>query len=408
VNWIKWALSGSKLNTDSIHSLAIQTRQLRRRLEFHLLGNHLFENAKALVFAGLFFVGEEANEWRQTGEYLLASQISEQILADGGHFELSPMYHALIVEGLLDLNNLYRTFQIEPPRFSHDVAVRMLDWLSIMCHPDGGIAFFNDAAFGIAPCLDDLERYARTLGVDRAVVRLGSHLLEASGYARLQRGGAVVLADVAAIGPDYLPGHAHADSLSFELSLHGRRVLVNSGTSVYGTGLERVRQRGTAAHNTLRLDGVDSSEVWSGFRVARRARVRIEQFDSDCGPVLSASHDGYRRLGGRPVHRRLWAMDSNELAVTDTIDGGGSHLIEVYLHFHPDIRVETDKSGVFSITRTDSNQKIALYVDNRMTWQLEPGLWHPGFGISENNICLRGIYRGCIPVKFQSRIVWPT
>ena len=84
----------------------------------------------------------------------------------------------------------------------------------------------------------------------------------------------MALLDVAPVGPDYLPGHAHADTLSFELSLFGQRVLVNSGTSQYEAGPERSRQRGTAAHNTVIVDGHDSSEVWAGFRVARRASSR--------------------------------------------------------------------------------------------------------------------------------------
>ena len=406
VNWIKWALAGNSLNAEAVHSLAVQTRQLRRRLEFHLLGNHLFENAKALVFAGLFFTGEEAQEWLKTGRRLLDEQIREQVLADGGHFELSPMYHGLILEGLLDLTNLYHAFQLDPPDAWRDAIARMLDWLRVMCHPDGGIAFFNDTTLGVAPGLGELERYAASLGVAHELNGAGSRLLEASGYARLERGDAVVLADVAAIGPDYLPGHAHADSLSFELSLHGQRILVNSGTSVYGVGPERLRQRGTAAHNTVRLDGVDSSEVWSGFRVARRARVMVERFDAQSGPVLEAVHDGYRRLDGRPVHRRLWMMGAHELEVGDAVDGGGNHLVEVYFHFHPDMRLEPAGPTAFSIRRNDGSLMLDLYADNKMLWQVEPGFWHPGFGVSEANVCLRGAYQGPLPVHLLTRLVW--
>jgi len=98
-----------------------------------------------------------------------------------------------------------------------------------------------------------------------------SHLSD-SGYIRIQSGDAVALLDVAPIGPDYLAGHGHADTLSFELSLFGQRCIVNPGVSRYGTGAERLRQRGTAAHSTVAVDGQNSSEVWGGFRVARRAR----------------------------------------------------------------------------------------------------------------------------------------
>ena len=84
VNWIKWALAGNAMPEECLHSLMVQARWLSRRLEIHLLGNHLFSNAKALVFAGLFFSGTEADKWLDTGLRILAREIPEQILCDGG------------------------------------------------------------------------------------------------------------------------------------------------------------------------------------------------------------------------------------------------------------------------------------------------------------------------------------
>ena len=110
MNWNKFALSGNELSDAARDSLAIQARWLRKRLEWHLLGNHLFANAKALVFVGLFFCGEEADGWLRTGTQILRKQIPEQILADGAQFELSPMYHALALEDVLDLVNITRAF----------------------------------------------------------------------------------------------------------------------------------------------------------------------------------------------------------------------------------------------------------------------------------------------------------
>jgi len=91
VNWIKWALAGAGMKADWHHSLAVQTRWLAKRLEHHLMGNHLFANAKALVFAGCYFSGHEADAWLETGLAILETEIDEQLLGDGGHFERSPM-----------------------------------------------------------------------------------------------------------------------------------------------------------------------------------------------------------------------------------------------------------------------------------------------------------------------------
>ena len=111
VNWIKWALRGNTLAPECVASLAVQTRWLSRRLETHLLGNHLFANAKALVFAGLYFDGPEAAAWLERGLAILAAEVPEQILPDGGQFERSPMYHAIALEDLLDLCNLAAAYR---------------------------------------------------------------------------------------------------------------------------------------------------------------------------------------------------------------------------------------------------------------------------------------------------------
>src|SRR5437868_6261395 len=98
--------------------------------------------------------------------------------------------------------------------------------------------------------------------------------------------------------------------------------MVNGGTSSYEVSAERLRQRGTAAHNTVVVDGVDSSEVWSSFRVARRARPLAVSWGRDGAALwLSAGHDGYRRLPGKVIHRRSWRLDANELVVEDVLEG---------------------------------------------------------------------------------------
>ncbi|MDZ4138561.1 MAG: heparinase II/III family protein [Erythrobacter sp.] len=175
VNWVKWALAGYELSVEAIHSLAIQARWLMRRLEWHLLGNHLFANAKALIFAGLFFDGPEAKCWRDKGVAILLREVPEQILPDGGQFELSPMYHALAVEDVLDLINLTRRFEATISSQERclaamlsDRVVPMIDWLQVMCHPDGEIALFNDAAMGIAPTPTELLAYDDRLGLAAA------------------------------------------------------------------------------------------------------------------------------------------------------------------------------------------------------------------------------------------------
>ncbi len=391
VNWVKWSLAGHALDSAAVESLAVQARWLRQRLEIHLLGNHLWANAKALVFAGAYFEGPEAAGWRETGLRLLRRELAEQVLPDGGHFERSPMYQAIVLGDVLDLLQLAERYpgscDARDVAAWRDAALRMRRWLRVMTHPDGGIAFFNDAALGIAPDYAALVPYADALGLPPDAAPLsGIEALPDSGYVRLQIGPAMLIADVGAIGPDYLPGHAHADSLSFELSLHGRRVLVNGGISTYEAGDERLRQRGTAAHNTVVVDGQDSSEVWSSFRVARRARPFDVRGGKDGDAYrLEAAHDGYRRLPGRVVYRRSWRLAADRLEVTDELEGRWNSAVSCW-HAHPEFKFRAQGKEPSLV------DKLGLTVSlsgNNGTPELIQETWHPEFGTSIPSVGIR-------------------
>lgn len=401
VNWIKYALGGGVLSSRAVASLAVQVRYLCERLEFHLLGNHLLANAKALVFAGAFFEQEEADAWLAKGLAILHRELQEQILSDGAHFELSPMYHGIILEDLLDIENIGKAYGLGEIVKAETIE-KMMSWLAAMCHPDGGIAFFNDAAFGIAPSLTELTGYAERFGYPvQPATSDGLLRLAESGYFRLQKKHAVLLVDAAPVGPDYLPGHAHADTLSFELSLHGRRVMVNSGTSCYGSGAERQRQRGTAAHNTLVIDGQDSSEVWGGFRVARRAQAgSVEVAETASEMRVTASHDGYRRLSGHNVHRRRWLLNDESLVIEDDIVGMFDHA-EVYFHLHPEMEVLDANDGAVRLCSSDGSAVTVRVQGGRL--RVEQGTWHPYFGVSMPNTCLVAQLDGA---KISTRITW--
>jgi uncharacterized heparinase superfamily protein len=401
VNWIKWTLEGNALSSECLDSLAAQVRWLAQRLEIHLLGNHLLANAKALIFAGAFFEEEESEVWLAKGLAILCRELSEQILSDGGHFERSPMYHAIILEDLLDIENIANAYGLgEIIRV--EMLAKMRDWLSVMCHPDGEIAFFNDAAFEIAPIQKELNEYAERLKQPVQVAPSDGLLrLTESGYIRVQKGNALLLVDAAPIGPSYLPGHAHADTLSFEMSLHGQRVMVNSGTSCYGSGLERQRQRGTAAHNTLVIDGQDSSEVWGGFRVARRAHVHLLNCaETADGALVEASHDGYRRLPGRNLHRRSWLLNHGSLEIEDEVTGMFDHA-EIRFHLHPEIAVLESSVRKVSLRLPDGN--IVQVLIQGGNFLVEQTTWHPYFGVATPNTCLVAVL---IDLKVRTFIKW--
>ena len=379
VNWIKWGLSGQPLGPAALDSLAVQARWLTGRLERHLLGNHLFANAKALVFAGLFFEGAEADRWLALGLRIFAREMSEQVLTDGGHFELSPMYHSILFEDVLDLVNLAAAAGLSArPPFAdwRDVATRMDSWLRAMTHPDGRIAFFNDAAFGVAAEPVNLHAYAARLGIPVMGANGGVvQQLAASGYIRLESTRAVALLDVARIGPDYIPGHAHADTLSFELSVDAARLIVNGGTSTYA-GPARARERGTESHSTVQVDRLDSSEVWSSFRVGRRANVRALVKDEGDAAVVEGEHDGYAWLPDKPIHRRRWRFAAEGLAVFDEVTGPERPAVARFL-LAPGVAARLDPRGLAATLSREGLPDVLMSSSSPL--RLEPAHWGEGF-----------------------------
>ena len=410
VNWIKWFLldlnTNNNLDQMWLDSLAIQTRFLSQNLEYHLLGNHLFANAKALVFSGLFFKGEEADLWYQLGISIINRELSEQVLSDGGNFELSPMYHAIFLEDLLDLVNIHQAYNKSSPDNLENKILQMLEWLKVMCHPDREIAFFNDAALGIAPSFDELLSYSDRLSIFFKNNQVNQLMhLEESGYIRVERENMVIIADVADIGPDYIPGHGHADALSFELSLFDKRVIVNSGISTYKIGEDRYKQRGTEFHSTITIDSQDSSEVWSGFRVANRAKVfDIKKFKGINSIDFSACHDGYKKLKKGVLHCRCWSVSNNLIKIEDNIIGKGVHKIRSVLPLHPSILSGEVQGDYINLVINGNIVKINFEGQGKL--KIIDSHYFPEFGCSIDNKHLVYDYKGKLPFKTIIKISW--
>jgi len=418
VNWVKWHLNVEPLSQKTGLSLWNQLRWLSDRPEIHLLGNHLFANAKAMIIGSALFEGEESMRIQNQGLKILKKQLIEQFLADGGHFERSPMYHALAVEDLLDLYILNKNFSTGFPKAEIKEKIKKgIQWLSLMSYGNGEFPHFNDCANSIAPTLSQLEKMAKSAGIQSAqpeneegmnrlmdehsngLKERDVNLLKDEGVTHLKESGFVIakrersklIADVGDIGPAYQPGHAHAESLSFELSVRGHRVIVNSGTSLYGVSAERLRQRSTSAHSTVEIDGQNSSEVWSGFRVAERAKVQQVQIDDPdlAAPiVISASHDGYQRLPGKNIHRRTWKLDANSLTIHDQISGKFSKAVS-RLYIHPDFACHSSENGaIFHHEIAGTVSLIARSGKKEIPIVMKESTYHPAFGVSMKNSCV--------------------
>lgn len=348
VNWIKFSLlhPGACDQTWQT-SLYQQLFWLEGNLEHEIQANHLLKNTKALVFGGAFFAGPVADRWLRKGLKLLLTECRDQFLADGGHFERSAMYHAIALEDLLDVINVGRaTPGLLPAAALSELigtAAAAATYLSHIVPPSGALPMFNDSVSGIAKDAATLAQYAEHLGsASRAMLHENTYVLEKpkTGYFGYRHQDEWLLIDAGPIGPAHQPGHGHCDLLSFELVVNGRPIVVDSGVFDYENTAFRRSLRRTAAHNTLRIDRTEQSDVWGGFRVGRRAHPGKVTLKADLPAWFhfGGAHDGFAHLPGRPMHHRtIECRIGQSWQVTDYVRGTGTHLLESFVHFHPDL-----------------------------------------------------------------------
>lgn len=346
-NWIKYDLQFKCLDSKSVSSLFDQTFYLTESLEFHLYGNHLFENLKSLLMAGLYFGYEDDGKvFYDLGMKYFNAELSEQFLDDGAHFELSPMYHGIMLEGMLDLVSIHRVYQVSYPTPWDKLIMKMINFYRGMTHPDGEISFFNDSCFNIAKKPEAIFEYSKKLGFDPDSLWTPSQDFKNSGFARFENNHFVMIVDGGKIGPSYIPGHGHADNLSFELSVLGKRFFVNSGISTYDVCEDRLIQRKTKSHNTIEINGEDQSQVWGGFRVAKKA-VTTNRSVSITKEVchFKGDHDSQSLLK-KPIHNREIRMEEKSIFIKDLVDWDESFSARAFFHVHPLVVISSDGEGL--------------------------------------------------------------
>lgn len=338
IHWVKF-LGQHQIRSEEIdRQLYSDMIRLSGHLEYHLLANHLIENGFGLLFGACHFRDEKM--YRLASD-LISRELTEQILQDGAHYERTPMYHQIILHRVLDSYYLMRTQSWkEDPGFEKrlkKVAEKMLAWMKNMTFSTGEMPQVNDTAPGIAPTPAQLTRWAHQLGIGPVDLPLSE-----SGYRVFRRSSFELMCDAGPVAPAYQPGHSHADHLQFVLHVDGRPVIVDTGISTYEKNDRRQIERSTRSHNTVTVECADSSAVWGGFRVGKRARVRIIEEGEN---HLHAEHDGYRSRGIH--HRRHFRIGEREILIEDQLFPGGEG--EAHLHFHPDRKIKKISDFIYQI-----------------------------------------------------------
>ncbi|MFO7825996.1 MAG: alginate lyase family protein [Cyclobacterium sp.] len=333
------SISEEALTKNIEQYLIAEINYLSNNLEYHLLGNHLLENGFALLMGGNFFQNQE---FIGKAKKLLYEELEEQVLEDGAHFELSPMYHQIILFRILEAMSYLQPLN-SFHYFLERKASSMVSWLKVISFKDGSIPHFNDSCDDIALGTNELLR----IGNDFSVEPNTAHVLKASGYRKFKLNEFELVADFHGISPTYQPGHAHADTFSFCLNHREKQIIVDPGISTYTISQRRDWERSTNAHNTIEANNTSSSEVWAGFRVGRRARVKILD---DQKELIRAVHDGYNRLG--ITIERSVRCEFEKIVIADSIKGNiADKSIFLHIHFHPNVKIVRISDHVFLINK---------------------------------------------------------
>ncbi|PTO58113.1 alginate lyase family protein [Vibrio splendidus] len=383
VNIVKF-LSANTIDDNHIQtSLYVQVNALSKQIEYHILANHIFANAKALIFSGVYF-NKYGQEFLDLGLEIMDRELEEQFNSDGAHFELSPMYHSILVWDLLEIieltrrsNNPYLLSRLE---LYEATCISGIIWLENIVHTDGSIPLFNDSAHGIAPTLDQIISFARCLSV-YTDFNFNFDSRNTSGLSSCCIGECKLILNHANIEPSYQPGHAHADTFSFEVSLFGVCLIVNSGVSQYGVSKQRLIERSTSSHNTLVYKNINSSDVWSGFRVGARAKVFDINYSQSANSYhFMASHDGYCRINKGCVHTRTWDLNNENLTVKDILRKSDKGDAEIHYHFHPDITLRVVSK--YQIDCVFKNNTITSISIGNGSFEILDYKYKSGFGLS--------------------------
>ncbi len=431
--WVRSLLAGSatmpdSLDRDIVRGLALNGRYIERYLSTYFSPNtHLIGEA-----VGLFFIGTlcpqipAAERWQRKGLDIVVAEAERQVRPDGVYFEQSLYYHVYALDFFLHTRALAERSGIAVPESFDAILGRMLEVVRVLCgngapegfgDDDGGRVFnprrnraenmSDPLALGAALLAKDLLRPSATL-TEEAVWMFGERAVESChagsssqdavpeplSAAAFADGGLYVMAssgeDPAQMLIDAGPqgqgrsGHGHADALSVRLWTKKRRWLIDPGSYVYvSAGDDRSQFRGTGAHNTLRVDGLDQAVPGNSFSWNGLPEVSAEGWIAgSIFTFFAGSHTGYRRLADPVLHRRMiFSLHGEYWLVRDIAEGAGAHDLEVFWHFAEDVRL-APSSGAVTVSSAVDGEKLALLGASPQQWEvaLAEGFVSPAYG----------------------------
>jgi len=455
--WVDQLLAGTAeyadFRAEMAPALAFHGRYIERYLSTYFSPNtHLLGEAVALFFLGTLYPQmPRAARWKESGWQIVLHEAGRQVRPDGVYFEQSLHYHVYALDFFLYARLLAARNGMEIPRAYDAVLGRMLDVVAALAQAgpaegfgdDDGGRLWNPRHNRTEQMTDPLALgaviYSREFSAARlteeaiwlfgnqAVEKLSStHSIALSSPAAhslaFPDGGLYVLADsqpyaqamVVDAGPQGVgrSGHGHADALSLRLTMDGRRWLVDSGSGVYISKdpADRDTFRGTGAHNTMRVDGVDQAIADEPFSWTHIPSTQAENWIvGKSFTYFVGSHNGYARLTDPVVHRRHVLKIAGGLwLVRDIALGKTEHELEIRWHFAPDLEVQAVGSGRVEVARSRSTSDAVSGESGLSLIVPEETVWHTATEVSRTLLSpAYGAFQPAPLVRCHARVLLP-
>lgn len=406
----------AKLRSRMLGTLIVHARHIETYLSTYFSPNtHLTGEALGLYFIGSFLSNhEESGRWKDKGYEILMDTLAVHIRDDGSYCEQSSHYARYTADIYASLMILRQRQGMEIAAEHMERLERLYSYLLHLIQPNSETALFGDDDGGRLFPVD-----GRPIGDMRPALALGAVLFErkdlryVAGNASFElawlsgkegiekyrgltpsepdqkavvfKDGGIFAArntwgkDADHIISDFGPhgfmnaGHAHADALSFILSLRGEPLFVDSGTFVYTSDLDaRDRYRSSAAHNCLTVNGASSSIPDGPFSWKTMANTRlIEWENSSDGAKFIGSHDGFEK-NGVSYHREIEYRNNGRVQIVESIKSNAENSFELHLIISPDVDTRIENGSVY------------FTKENRPSWRPAMKTKATGAGIVDN------------------------
>lgn len=354
---------------------------LSDHVEYDVGGNHVAENAFALIFGGSILQDEDLIS---EGLEILTKGLESQLLDDGMHYERSPMYHSILLfRGAWSLGVLEQA-GYEIPQKVTQLFQSMYYALFRLAPGNANFPLLNDSVFQESPSRETcLELSERLFGFERPADRM---LAGESGYYSVFSDDMMAIIDGGKPGPPHLPGHSHNDIGNLIVWLGENPILTDTGTYDYQSGERRTYSRSVSAHNTVQADDSDQTVTHGRFKMGPRPNIAATREEDGTVQVSFESPAFVTNY----CHKRRIQPIAGGIRITDSLRGNATTYTARF-HISPNIDVDTSRTR--ATLRLSNGTILTLDISGIDELMLTKSEFYPEYGVAIRRPCLKATLR---------------